>query len=134
MAQNVTKPPASPHSTTFWLAQNVAAMRSIPTPTNPSLKHLTFPDTHTLPSPLSLAFQRGPNVDCTSLSQSIAHKPSSLTQEPSPAFPIHVGHPKCGTNAVPTWDMSQPPLSQTPPAPTRTPFPPCMPCMPTHLV
>ncbi|MED6162394.1 hypothetical protein PIB30_070047, partial [Stylosanthes scabra] len=50
----------------------VAATRSIPSPTNPSLKHLTFPNTH---------------------------KPSCLTQEPSPAFPIHVGHPKCGTNA-----------------------------------
>ncbi|MED6185932.1 hypothetical protein PIB30_061902 [Stylosanthes scabra] len=110
MAQNVTKPPPSPHSARFWLAQNMAITRSIPSQTNPSLKHLTFPDTHTLPPLLSLAFQRGPNVDCTSPSQSLAHKPSSLTQEPSPAFPTHVGHPKRGTNVVPTWDM--------PPSPT----------------
>ncbi|MED6140889.1 hypothetical protein PIB30_097867, partial [Stylosanthes scabra] len=27
MAQNVTKPPPSPHSATFWLAKNVAATR-----------------------------------------------------------------------------------------------------------
>ncbi|MED6114982.1 hypothetical protein PIB30_085731 [Stylosanthes scabra] len=126
IAQNVTSlnHQYNPHHTQGHVlaspkrGQNVAKTRSIPSPTNPSLKHLTFPDTHTLPPPLFLAFQRGPNVDGTSPSQSLAHKPSSLTQEPSPTFPTHIGHPKRGTNAVPMWDNPSFPHSKpNPPSP-----------------
>ncbi|MED6187751.1 hypothetical protein PIB30_079415 [Stylosanthes scabra] len=90
-------------------------MYTFPWPSSPNHPNTPLPHNKTEPSKPLVVFpsQSLAPSNVTSLalpSPSLAllkhgPPPSSLTQEPSPSFPIHVGHPKRGTNAVSTWDI-----------------------------
>ncbi|MED6168953.1 hypothetical protein PIB30_016640 [Stylosanthes scabra] len=87
-------------------------MYTFPWPSSPNHPNTPFPHNKTKPSkPLvtfpsqSLAPSNVTSLALPSPSLALLKRgppPSSLTQEPSPAFPIHVGHPKRGTNVVST--------------------------------